>query len=258
MAVTLTDAAVSGVRRAVGAPADAPVPLVAVAAATMRGIDQVGADASLGLQATGIRHAEQRIRGHRPLREGAELEVATVLEAVVPYGRGNALLLGHRVQDTDGPVAALVTVLAAEVDLELTADGPPPAGSRSRGGDEITSEVVADAAAVAAWCAAVGDDNPLHHDGSAARAAGLDGPIVPGWLTLGLALEAARRAGLLPPEASPVEVASRFSRPVPVGADLALSVAPGRPDGVVLAARSAAGPALRGAWAAPAGPPGGQ
>jgi acyl dehydratase len=145
-------------------------------------------------------------------------------------------------------------VLAAEVDLEVTAEGPPPAGSRSRAGEEITSAVVTEERAVAAWCAAVGDDNPLHHDGAAARAAGLDGPIVPGWLTLGLALEAARRAGLLPPAGTPVEVASRFSRPVPVGADLALSVAPGRPDGVVLAARSAAGPALRGAWAAPAGP----
>jgi acyl dehydratase len=51
---------------------------------------------------------------------------------------------------------------------------------------------LADHAAVAAFVAASGDDNPLHSDIAAARAAGFDDIVVPGMLIMGQMAEVLR------------------------------------------------------------------
>ncbi|WP_204327557.1 MaoC family dehydratase, partial [Stenotrophomonas maltophilia] len=53
-----------------------------------------------------------------------------------------------------------------------------------------------DAATIAGYARASGDDNPIHVDAAAARAIGLDGPIVQGMLLMGLVDSAL--AGWLP------------------------------------------------------------
>lgn len=74
-----------------------------------------------------------------------------------------------------------------------------------------------DAAMVAAYAAASGDDNPIHTDAGAARAIGLDGAVVQGMLTMALA---GRALGLWLPAARCRKLSCRFALPVPVGAVL--------------------------------------
>ncbi|ADD45980.1 MaoC/PaaZ C-terminal domain-containing protein [Stackebrandtia nassauensis] len=85
-------------------------------------------------------------------------------------------------------------------------------------GDELFSvEYAIHRADLAAYAAASGDNNPIHLDDTAAKAAGLPGVIAHGMYTMGLAARAvADWAG------GPAKVAAltaRFAKPVPVPAD---------------------------------------
>lgn len=237
-------------RAAVGAPAGTPLPVVALAAATMRGIDQVGADPAFSFDPTTIRHGAQHLVVHRAVAAGAILDVRTLVVDVVPYGTGRALVVQHAIGDPEGALAEATTLLAVGDGPALTADEAPELPSRSTVGTGKVHDVVIDAQRVAAWCRAVGDDNPLHHDLEAAVRAGLPGPMVPGWLTLGIAMETARAVGLAAEEPAGVEVVARFSRPVPVGTRVLVAVARGEPDGIILGAQGPAGSALKRAWMA--------
>lgn len=70
------------------------------------------------------------------------------------------------------------------------------------------------------YAAVSGDDNPIHVDEAAARAAGLDGPVVQGMLLMGLADTA---LGAWLPEGTCVRLSARFALPVPAGSDIAVS-----------------------------------
>jgi acyl dehydratase len=74
--------------------------------------------------------------------------------------------------------------------------------------------------AVHAYAEASGDDNPIHVDAEAARAIGLDGPIVQGMLLMGLVDSAL--AGWLP-EARCDKLSTRFALPVPVGSRITIA-----------------------------------
>lgn len=81
-----------------------------------------------------------------------------------------------------------------------------------------------DRAAVAAYATATADDNPIHLDDDTARAAGLDGAVAHGMLSVAIALEAARTS---PGEALSLR-AVRFLRPARVGAEILVDL---HPDG---------------------------
>lgn len=76
-----------------------------------------------------------------------------------------------------------------------------------------------DAAMVAAYAAASGDDNPIHTDTAAARAIGLDGPVVQGMLAMALA---GRALAVWLPAARCLKLSCRFALPVPVGQTLTI------------------------------------
>ena len=75
-------------------------------------------------------------------------------------------------------------------------------------------ELVADAEAARLYAELSADHNPIHLDDAFARAAGFDGPIGHGTLSLGLLLRAIEEGCGAPP--ATLEI--RFSRPLPVGA----------------------------------------
>ena len=71
-----------------------------------------------------------------------------------------------------------------------------------------------DAAAVRLYAELSADPNPIHVDDAFARAAGFDGPIAHGTLSLGLLLRAVEEATGAWPETLDI----RFARPLPVDA----------------------------------------
>ena len=97
-----------------------------------------------------------------------------------------------------------------------TLSGMPPVGTTF----EPTPLATIDADAVAAYARASGDDNPIHQDETAARKAGLEGPIAHGMLMMGR-LEAPVRAWL--PDWSLARLQIRFMRPLPVGGALSIA-----------------------------------
>ncbi|WP_439573198.1 MaoC family dehydratase [Phreatobacter sp.] len=76
-----------------------------------------------------------------------------------------------------------------------------------------------DAAMVSAYAAASGDDNPIHTDPAAARAVGLDGPVVQGMMSMALA---GRALAHWLPAARCLKLSCRFVLPVLVGATLTI------------------------------------
>jgi acyl dehydratase len=79
---------------------------------------------------------------------------------------------------------------------------------------------VIDAARVACYAEASGDDNPIHTDETAARGIGLDGTIIQGMLLMALADEAL--AAWLP-VAPCRRLTARFARPAPTGIAVVVS-----------------------------------
>lgn len=84
-----------------------------------------------------------------------------------------------------------------------------------------------DAAAVERYARASGDDNPIHVDAAAARAIGLDGPIVQGMLLMGL-VDSALAAWL--PQARCDKLSTRFALPVAVGSPVTVAARVVRAD----------------------------
>ena len=76
-----------------------------------------------------------------------------------------------------------------------------------------------EAARISRYLAATGDDNPIHHDVAVARAAGLEGPIIPGMFILGQFERAIREWR---PDAEIMRVNGRFLSPVCMPADLVI------------------------------------
>ncbi len=104
------------------------------------------------------------------------------------------------------------------------------------GGDETSSALAIAADLPSRYAAASGDDNPIHLDDEAARAAGLPGVVVHGMAVLALALDAAvRHAG----GAMPKEVGAQFGRPVLPGDELTVTTWPGEGEDVVVGLRAA-------------------
>lgn len=78
---------------------------------------------------------------------------------------------------------------------------------------------VIDAARVARYARASGDDNPIHTDETTARGIGLDGTVIQGMLLMALADEA---LAAWRPDSACRRLTARFARPAPTGSDVVI------------------------------------
>lgn len=93
-------------------------------------------------------------------------------------------------------------------------------------GDRLPDRVVPplDGAAIAAYVAMSGDDNPLHTDPELARRAGLDGVPVPGLLVMAIMAHGIEAfVSTLSPVGTVMGLRTRFVSPAYAGAELVLT-----------------------------------
>ena len=114
-------------------------------------------------------------------------------------------------------------VLTFESDLypaNALSTATKPTKQRS-GGDSLPELDIGpiDARSVARYAAVARDDNPLHYDPEFARSVGLEGPILPGMMMMGLFQRALSEWS---ESARVVRLAALFVRPVPVGSRITI------------------------------------
>lgn len=263
-------AALSGLlRSALGGPArsDAPNPVAAFLAMHPALTAYLGAVAG---RIEHVVHLGQELRLTRPdllaspppasaLEPAAATAVRCRLREVRPDPRGAVVVVDSVLLTAAGEEIAsgVSTVLLGGVDPDalrphLDGTGRPPAAPAARplAGAPVADATIRVSAVFSSLYAGVsGDDNPIHVDAEAARAAGFDGPIAHGMSVVALALEVAADAVL---DGDPSRIRSlgvRFSAPVLCDSELAVEVVPAEdPAVLVLRARTAEGPALKAAW----------
>jgi acyl dehydratase len=156
-------------------------------------------------------HSEQTYRWSDPLAVGADLAVSGTVESVRTRGALNFVTfsidaLGDSSNWLSGSSVFLMSAepAAAAVELEEpAADERPPfdgPGDRRRpppSGEIESRRCGASRTDLAAYAEASGDDNPIHLDHGAARAAGLPGVIVHGLLMGAWMAATAERYGRL-------------------------------------------------------------
>ncbi|MDT8913896.1 MaoC/PaaZ C-terminal domain-containing protein [Amycolatopsis sp. PS_44_ISF1] len=162
----------------------------------------------------GIVHIDQRILVHRRLPAGRPLTAAVRITGVAGFGRHDAVLVHSTLSTVDGsPVASLRSTLAAPGDGH---DRPPlrRPPDPARLGEAVRLERRFDDAAPARYAEASGDQNPVHLDEEAARAAGFPGRVVHGMCVLatGATAVAAELGGHREPGLGYLR--ARFARPV--------------------------------------------
>jgi acyl dehydratase len=160
-------------------------------------------------------HASQSFLYDTPLTPGRNYQLRIVI-------RGNAssrrsVVHGTVYDESDRVVLTLESALHAADDLS-TMIRP----TKQRSGDGSLPEIdlgPVDAQQTARYLATARDDNPLHFDPKIARSVGLDGPILPGMMMMGLferALSEWRKTGRV------ARLFALFVRPAPVGGRLAI------------------------------------
>lgn len=187
-----------------------------------------------GQPAPGAVHVRQHLALHRPLAPGSR----TVTEARpvrVARGPGGTMVSVRGTTRAGGqPLAESEAVLLLLGGESPAVPGPGPRTLMAqRDGDPRTVVRRIDAGAPARYALASGDDNPIHLDDKAARAAGLPGRVVHGMASLGCVLDAVRQArdrvaGGTGPLA---EVSCRFVGSLRPGGELRTQVWEGRPRG---------------------------
>jgi len=162
-------------------------------------------------------HVAQDLVSHAPLETGQLVSVRGRVADVVDFGFGPAMVV-------EVDIAAAGRLLLTSTSTMLLhgrerVGRPAPRARRTAAGDQLAATEVALPADLAArYAEASGDDNPIHTDDAAARAAGLPGVVVHGMCVLAVAWAATERVLARPP----VAASCRFSRPVTPGADLAV------------------------------------
>lgn len=157
-------------------------------------------------------HQSQAFAYTRPL--GLERDYTIEVDARRNPLAGGRITMRATVRDGPGD-----TVLVAET-LMRVVEGSAIAPIPRRATPAPSSDIPAlktgpiDKAQTRRYAAAALDDNPLHHDPEAARAAGLDGPIVQGMLLAGQ-FESALSAWR--PDLRIGRLYAAFLRPLPVG-----------------------------------------
>lgn len=204
-------------------------------------------------------HLSQELRLHgAPLVGPVPSEqVQCRLLDVKPDPRGSRVTVWSRLGRADGTAAAtsLSTVLLGGVDpSSLHLDKPlgliAPVHAAPAPGVTPRTETAEVTSAFSATYAAVScDDNPIHVDEAAARAAGFSGPIAHGMSIVALALEMAADEWAQGDVSRITGFGVRFSAPVLCGSEIAVTVAPTETTGLyALCATSSAGTALKAAW----------
>lgn len=208
-----------------GMGVDAVPPMFHVRGVVPKLLQPIQADPELDVDVLRLVHAGHDVRFHRLLEPGDVVRLRGTLVGVSDKRAGRLYTLGVRGDVDDVPV------FEGNTTLFVRAAAPPPSlgsssgGARPRGPDpdvEITQVTQPDLAE--RYAPVSGDLNPIHTDPEVAREAGLDGCILHGLCTLGLAqrdlvqhlaggdVSRLRRLGV------------RFARPVVPGSALTLRV----------------------------------
>ncbi|QXE33138.1 MaoC family dehydratase N-terminal domain-containing protein [Streptomyces sp. GMY02] len=208
-------------------------------------------------------HLSQDIRCHRLVRPGETVTVRLEVLGARREARGTrvalrSLLTGDGAADGDaredaGPFAELVTsallvgatVLEPFGDIAGGAAAPAPSGS----GEPATTVHEPTAEWIRRYAHASGDENPIHLDEDAARAAGFDSVIAHGMSVVALAVEEITDR-YADGDASRVRgIGGRFSAPVAPGEPLRVELQPDAAGRVVrFTCRTPAGPAVKSGW----------
>ena len=171
-------------------------------------------------EASRLRHVEQEISLFNVIPTGVPFQLTAEVTDVGRYGSGEAVEIVANVAADSYPLARLRTIvltMGVHSTRELRCGR---LRMRSNGAQRIGfGERIVDEGTVGRYAAASGDNNRIHLDDDAARAAGFPGRIAHGMCTLALILESARGLRFLDGWPPP-SVAVRFVAPVPVGSHL--------------------------------------
>lgn len=176
--------------------------------------------AAIGPQTGLLLHETQNFEASTPLRAAATYRLSATVE--VAGTDPPRLSLRGTASDDDGTVCARFTarlrLLPLSAPASPTPSAPPPTATANSHAWDVHAPVDADW--VRRYCAASGDDNPLHLDPAIARQAGFTAPIVPGMQLLGLC-ERAVRAWYK--DATILRLAGRFLHPLTTPARIAIT-----------------------------------
>lgn len=205
-------------------------------------------------EATSLVHLTQDIQVDAPLPAGTPVEVSAGVDAVRPAADGTAnVRLRSDVRSPDGvhlctlrAGVLLGGVHAAPMDatdaVPATRVSPPLGAVR----ESATIHVGRDLVRRYAECS--GDDNPIHLDDAAARAAGFDRAIAHGMSLVAMAVELVADRRLDSDVSRVTGVGARFSAPVEVGQDVDFTLAEAGPATIAFGARCGTAPALKSGW----------
>lgn len=194
-------------------------------------------------------HLSQEIRANRLLLPDERVTVEVDLPGVRREATGVRVAMRAVLVGADGAtVAELVTgaLLGGAVTPEPFGELPPfPAHRTKSPSTVLTRQVTVDD--VRRYAEAAGDDNPIHLDDLAARAAGFDGVIAHGMSVLAVVCEEIvdRYADGAPARVR--EIGVRFSTPVRPDEPIDITL---QPDGdtVCFSCRTPRGLAMKGGW----------
>ncbi|WP_066954550.1 MaoC/PaaZ C-terminal domain-containing protein [Streptomyces lushanensis] len=208
-------------------------------------------------------HLSQDIRGHRLVRADERVTVRLEVLGARREGRGTRVALRSRLtgdgaEGLDGagepePFAELITsaLLVGATTLEPFGDitagaaAPAPAGA----GEPATVVHEPTVEWIRRYAHASGDENPIHLDEEAARAAGFDSVIAHGMSVVALAVEEITDRYADGDAARVLGIGGRFSAPVAPGEPLRLDLQPDAAGRVVrFTCRTPAGPAVKSGW----------
>ena len=175
-------------------------------------------------------HAGHDLRLHHALAPGDEV-VARTLVAGVRASRAGAWIVLRIESRVGGRLAneQLATLFVAGLDAGGSGGDPIPAhpfpaAARAVPAAEVATPIDPDQAG--RYAVASGDDNPIHVDDEAARAAGLPGAILHGLCTMAFCGRAVVTAAAGGDPGRLRRLALRFAKPVFPGGDLVTAVRP--------------------------------
>jgi acyl dehydratase len=201
-------------------------------------------------------HLSQEIRLDRPLRPDERVTVEVDLLGARHEAGGVRVAMRAVLAGADGtPFAELVTgaLLGGAVTPEPFGALPPfPAHRNKNAATVVSRQVTVDS--VRRYAEASGDDNPIHLDDAAARAAGFDGVIAHGMSVLALVCEEVVDTHAGGDPARVRELGVRFSAPVRPDEPIDITLQPAG-DTVCFSCRTPRGLALKGGWVTLGEPP---
>lgn len=217
-------------------------------------VNSAGQDAS---GPTGRVHLSQEIRLQRLVRPDERVTIEVTVLGARRESRGVRLALRSVLVGSAGsPFAELMTgaLLVGATAPDPFGDIPssPVPGSATAQPVVVTRQVSTEM--VHRYAEASGDDNPIHLDPDAARAAGFPGVIAHGMSVMALVCEEVIDRYASGDAAAIRGIAGRFSSPVLPGESLDISLQPGDDGRIVrFSCTTPQGPALKSGWVEIAG-----